>query len=234
MNGGEVDPVLAQQWAARGTALFLGLLGGLADTELDQPTLLPGWSRRRLIAHLAGNAEGLGRLVTWASTCEVTPMYASAEDRIATIDRGSRLPAAYLRAWVQRTAGELESGLRSLSPCQLTAKVTTSQGREIAASQLAWLRAREVNVHAVDLDAGLAFGDLERAFARTLITDVLRLRGSRGADPALDLRATDSVDTWQMDGSGPTTLVSAPLARLAGWLTGRENRTDLPSLSAWL
>jgi maleylpyruvate isomerase len=221
-------------WTTYGTSVFLRLVDDLADDELDRPTLLPDWSRRRLISHLAGNAEGLGRLVTWARTGVETPMYASPEDRIATIEQGMQLPAATLRAWLARSADDLEAGLRSLSAKDLAAEVVTSQGRTIPASELAWLRAREVNVHAIDLDAGFGFDDLEPDFTRALITDIARLRTQRGDGPTLGLLATDTGNTWRIDGSGQSALVSVPLARLAGWLTGREQRPELPPLPAWL
>jgi maleylpyruvate isomerase len=232
MKTGVVDPTQAQRWAL--SSVFLQLLDGLTDSALDQPSLLPDWNRRRLVAHVAGNADGLGRLVTWARTGEVTPMYASPEERLAAIERGTQLPPADLRAWVKRSAEELEGGLRSLTNQDLTAEVVTAQGRTIPAAEIAWLRAREVNVHAIDLDAGFGFDDLEPDFTRTLITDVVRHRNQRGDGPTLGLLATDTGNTWRIDGTGQSALVSVPLARLAGWLTGRENRPHLPPLPPWL
>jgi maleylpyruvate isomerase len=229
-----IDPAPAARWSASGTATFLRLLAEIPDDELDQPTLLPEWSRRRLVSHVAANAEGLGRLVTWARTGEETPMYASADDRTEGIDRGTRLPTAALRAWAASSADALDEGLRSLTPQGLAAEVVTAQGRAVPASQVVWMRAREVNVHAVDLATGFTFDELEPAFTRTLITDVVRRRTGRGDGPALRLLATDTGNTWRIDGTGQPILVPVPLARLAGWLTGRENRPHLPALPAWL
>ncbi|WP_280448142.1 maleylpyruvate isomerase N-terminal domain-containing protein, partial [Nocardia cyriacigeorgica] len=31
--------------------------------EVDAPTLLPGWQRRQLVAHVAANADAVGNLV---------------------------------------------------------------------------------------------------------------------------------------------------------------------------
>ena len=50
------------------------------------PTALPGWTRKHLVAHLAGNAEALLRLLHWAGTGERTPMYTSPEQRNADIE----------------------------------------------------------------------------------------------------------------------------------------------------
>jgi maleylpyruvate isomerase len=221
-------------WTVSGTSTFLRLVDDLADSDLAKQSLLPGWDRRRLIAHVAANAEGLGRLVSWARTGEVTPMYASADERAAAIDRGAQLPNLALRLWVKRTATELNAALDALSPHELQAEVVTSQGRTIPASELSWLRAREVTVHAVDLAAGFTFDDLDQAFTRALITDIARLRDSRADGPPLRLQATDTGNSWRIHGTGQAALVSLPLARLSGWLTGRESPPHLPSLPAWL
>ena len=54
--------------ARRGTAFFARQLGELPDDELDGPSLLPGWTRRHLVAHVGYNAQAIARLVQWAST----------------------------------------------------------------------------------------------------------------------------------------------------------------------
>lgn len=88
-------------WAAYGTDL---VLVNLDEASLAAPSGLPGWSRRHLLAHLAANADALGNLVHWAATGEPTPMYASSAERGAGIERGARLPAAQLAAWLRSSA----------------------------------------------------------------------------------------------------------------------------------
>ena len=85
-------------WAEQGTKLFLGALAELRDNELDLPSALPVWTRRHLVAHLAGNAEALLNLVRWAATGEETPMYSSPHQRNADIEAGAHRPAGDLRA----------------------------------------------------------------------------------------------------------------------------------------
>jgi uncharacterized protein (TIGR03083 family) len=111
-----------------------------------------------LIAHVAANADALGNLVHWAATGEPTPMYSSPADRAAGIEAGRRLPPHELVRWVRRSAAELEEKMTRLTDEQWQALVVTAQGRAVPATEVPWLRSREVCVHAADLATGLRFG----------------------------------------------------------------------------
>ncbi|MDP9427768.1 MAG: maleylpyruvate isomerase N-terminal domain-containing protein, partial [Actinomycetota bacterium] len=78
--------------------MFATALGRLTDEELDRPSLLPGWGRRHVLAHVARNADALLNLLTWARTGAETPMYPSAEARDAGIAETAALEAPRLRA----------------------------------------------------------------------------------------------------------------------------------------
>ena len=104
------------------------------------------------MAHVAANAAALTNLVHWAATGVETPMYASPEQRAEDIEAGALKPPSELRQWVARTADELAAALADLSETQWTRQVRTAQGRLVPASEVPWMRAREVMVHSVDLD----------------------------------------------------------------------------------
>ena len=55
---------------------------------------LPGWSRGHVLAHIAGNADSLVNLLTWAATGVEHPQYASQEARDAAIEAGAGDPIA--------------------------------------------------------------------------------------------------------------------------------------------
>ncbi|MGW6742886.1 maleylpyruvate isomerase family mycothiol-dependent enzyme [Streptomyces sp. NPDC055025] len=227
-------PERSLRWAAEGTGLFLAAMDGLGDDGLGLPTALPGWTRRHLLAHVAANAEALGRLVSWARTGSPCPMYASPEQRADEIERGSHLSADELRAWVLSAARALEAAFATMPESAWAAQVVTARGRTVPAAEVPWLRAREVAVHAVDLDAGMDFDDLPTGFCRALTDDVVRSRATRLEGPALRLTATDIRASWTVMGEDEPIRVTAPVARLAAWLTGRERQTGLPVLPAWL
>ena len=73
-------------WSAEGTELCRKAIASLEEPAYAAPTLLAGWSRRHLVAHLAANAEAIGRLVSWARTGLETRMYSSPGQREADIE----------------------------------------------------------------------------------------------------------------------------------------------------
>ena len=109
-------------------------------------------------------------------------MYASPEQRAADIEAGARRPAGELIAWFEGSAAALDDGFSSLSAEAWEHPVRTAQGRTVPASETPWMRAREVLVHAVDLDAGVTFHDLPAAFLHALEEDIRAKRAASGQD----------------------------------------------------
>jgi maleylpyruvate isomerase len=169
---------LSHEWIADGTALCRKAL-----SDLDAPSLLPGWSRKHVVAHLALNAEAIGRLVEWARTGDEHPMYTSPEQRNADIEAGALRPADELVAWFDESAAVLAESMRALSDEQWARSVRSGQGRGIPATDVPWMRSREVMIHAVDLGTGLTFADLPSGFLEALCTDI---RTTRNDVPELD------------------------------------------------
>jgi maleylpyruvate isomerase len=228
------DQTLA--WMHDGTERLLADLAVLPDEALAAPTGLPGWTRRYLLAHVAANAGALRNLVHWARTGEERRMYASTEQRDADIAAGSRLPAAELRAWVGSSARDLAADLDALPGHAWEAKIITAQGLTRSASEIPWMRNRELYVHGVDLGAGTGWADLPAGFLAALLDDVAGRRSSKGDGPALAVAATDTGGTWAVAGAGAPVPVRAPLAHLAAYLTGRPapELGSAPALPAWL
>jgi maleylpyruvate isomerase len=223
-------------WMADGTDRLLTDLAALPDRALTGPTSLPGWTRGYLLAHVAANAGALRNLVHWARTGEERRMYASNEERDADIASGAQLPAAQLRAWVGSSARALAADLDTLPGPAWDAKVITAQGLTRRASEIPWMRDREVYVHAIDLGAGTGWADLPAEFLAALLDDVTARRSANGGGPALAVAATDTGHAWEVAGAGAAIPVSAPLRDLAAYLTGRPapGLSAAPALPAWL
>ncbi|MEU7767680.1 maleylpyruvate isomerase family mycothiol-dependent enzyme [Nocardia sp. NPDC049190] len=227
-----------RRWAALGTDLFIRAVSDDEDW-LRAVSGLPDWSRRQLLAHVAANADALGNLVHWAATGEPTPMYATPHTRAADIARGSKLPAPDLLAWLSSSADALEHAMNALDGSQWTTSVVTAQGRTVPATEIPWLRAREVCVHGVDLAHGITFADLPADFLAALCDDVLAKLATTPR-PALVLEATDSGDRWVLPGDeSPITLVGS-LPQITAYLTGRpyhlisDDAVPPPVLGPWL
>jgi maleylpyruvate isomerase len=161
-------------WMADGTAMCAQ---AIRDADLDAPSQLPGWSRKHVVAHLALNAEALGNLVDWARTGVEKRMYSSTDRRNADIDAGALRSAAELRAWYDESARLLAGAMGEVTDEQWQRRVLTAQGREVPATEIPWMRAREVMIHAVDLGTGVTFADLPADFLQALCADIRAKRG---------------------------------------------------------
>lgn len=232
----------ALRWTAEGTDLVRRALtaSGTTDAGLEAASALPGWTRKHVLAHLAANADAIGNLVQWAATGERTPMYASPEQRNADIAAGALRPAGELVSWFDRSAAALEAGFSGLLEEAWRREVVTAQGRTVPASETPWMRAREVMVHAVDLDAGLTFADLPADFLTALGADIAAKRAASGG-PAVAVEAMDAPATWQLPGEGSAVRVTGPIAQVVAYLAGRPHvdvtATDgspAPILPPWL
>ncbi|MDT7718945.1 MAG: maleylpyruvate isomerase [Pseudonocardiales bacterium] len=227
-------------WVADGQALFEHTVMRLDD--LRGPSRLPGWTRGHVVTHVARNAEGLGRLLTWARTGIETPMYPSARARDTAIEAGAGRPKSEQLDDLRDTGAAFAASAQELSPNQWDATVGTRHG-PMPAARVAWARVRELWLHLVDLDAGVEIDEMPDAIASMLVRDVAAWMHTRVPAeiqlqlPDGQLLAFGPDATAVRPGTGP---VSGPVQRLAGWLTGRSSGSALtapggvPELPSWI
>lgn len=213
--------------ARRGTAFFSRKLAELTDADYDAPSLLPGWSRRMVVAHVGYNARALTRLVQWAATGDETPMYASAEQRLAEIEYGATLTPVALRHLHHHASVSLSVEWRDLPVDRWAAQVRTVQGRVVPVSETIWLRTREVWLHAVDLDNGATVEDFPADLLDALLYDVEAAWARRGVD-TVRLVPTDRPIVNVDREFGPAGReVRGTTANLVRWATGRSSRAGV-------
>jgi maleylpyruvate isomerase len=220
-------------WWADGERDVAGHIERLTDDELAQPSALPDWSRAHVVAHLARNADALVNLLTWARTGVETPMYASRQVRDEGIATTAAQSPADLRADYAAACARLAQAIETLPAESWTAQVRTMQDRAVPATDVPWMRAKEIWVHGVDLSGGLTFADLPPEFCAALVDDVLGLFAERGEAPGVTVVATDVARTW---GSGGPT-VEGPVTAVAAWLTRSDSSGligEVPPPPAWL
>lgn len=233
----------ARRWVREGTELLVDATTRLDEAAYDAPSVLPGWSRKHVVAHVAANADALANLVHWAATGTPTPMYASPEERATGIREGGRQPGTRLTEWLRLSSDALEKAMEELDDNQWASRVLTAQGRTVAASEIPWLRSREVWVHAVDLGGGIDFTALPADFLTALCDDIVtKRRGAPG--PEAILRPTDMATRWYLPGApdeeGAAVTVTGPLTEIAAYLAGRHHGATtaegvaVPALPAWL
>ncbi|MCU1591137.1 MAG: maleylpyruvate isomerase [Frankiales bacterium] len=180
--------------------------------DLGAPSLLPGWDRAHVVAHITGNARGQIGMLRGALRGEVADQYpGGAAGRAAEIEELAADPAAAVAA-MHRSAEELEAAWQDTE--DWTALCRPLHGDPMPVGRLVWTRWREVEVHAVDLAAGYGPADWPGELVERLLAE---LRGWP------DLPALDGI--------------TGPDYALAAWLTGRSRgdglQGALPDLPEW-
>lgn len=229
-------------WTHDGTELFEQEVAKLDADAAGEPSLLPGWTRAHVITHVARNADALVNLLTWARTGVENPMYASPEQRNADIERGAGRTAADLRADLLEADRRLADAIANLPEQAWSAQVRSARGRDIPASEVPWMRIREVWIHAADLGCGTRFTDFPAELVDALLDDAAGAFSAREDGPALLLDPTDR-ERQRRIGPQPGVTVSGTASDLLAWLLGREAGSELradtrdgrpPALPAWL
>lgn len=214
---------------------------GLAEAAYAEPSLLPGWTRAHVVAHLTLNAEGLAGVLHGAHLGEPRTMYASQEARDGDIAELAGAAPAELRERFLASIGVFGQALDAMHEADWAGRFErTPGGQDIALANLPLMRVREVEIHHADLDAGYKAADWPEAFRILLLESMTK----RGYPAPFSVRATDLDRTWRYgdDGgsvaSGP--VVSGTSAALGWWLTGRgtgegltSDTNELPEVEEW-
>ncbi|HKR48504.1 MAG TPA: maleylpyruvate isomerase family mycothiol-dependent enzyme [Pseudonocardiaceae bacterium] len=233
---GERWPATALAWVAAGQARFERAVAECSD--LREPSRLPGWTRGHVVTHVARNAEGLVRLLTWARTGIETPMYPSLQARAADIEAGAGRPQAEQLNDLRSTGAAFATATQQLSPEHWAATVRHRHGL-VSASTVPWMRVREVWLHLVDLDAGVELDVLPEDIATALVRDVAGWMETR-VPTRIELRIPGTEPVTFGPENSARVPVSGPVQELAGWLTGRSHGDrltapdGLPELPHWL
>ena len=231
------DPATVLTWMQNGESFLAEQLAGL---DLSAASLLPGWTRAQVAAHLASNARALGNLLHWARTGQETPMYPSPEARGREIDESAAHPDDEIRAAVTKAAEQLYAAVGSLPEQAWAARVRSALGRDIPAAEVPWLRVREAWIHAVDLGGRVWFDAFPSDLVDALLSEVCSALGSRHGCPDVLLVPQDREHTWAIGEHVPDAArAEGTAADLLGWTIGRPHPgrgvpAGRPPLPRWL
>ena len=147
-------------------------------------------------------------------------MYESAEQRNQEIMDGATLGPAALRHLFHHTVARLDEKCRNLPESAWSAIVRTAQGRLVPASEVVWMRTREVWVHAVDLENGGQFGDFPEPVLKSLLSDIVTgwRRKELGARLVLEVSGCTPLAIQQH--STPTVKARGALPGVVRWAAG--------------
>ncbi|MBZ4019433.1 maleylpyruvate isomerase family mycothiol-dependent enzyme [Streptomyces purpurogeneiscleroticus] len=211
-------------WVQQGSALFHKRLEDAGEAAAEGPSLLPDWTRAHVLTHLARNADALVNLLTWARTGVETPMYPNPESRLDDIERGARRPAAEILDDFRTADARLLAAVDALPAGAWDTTVRSALGRSIPASEVPWMRTREIWVHLVDLGAGDDTDAFPDDLTDALLAEVSAAVGGKEGCPALLLRPSDREGAEYRMGpaAAEPEAVTAPAAGLCAWVLGRD------------
>ena len=207
-----------------GTRRLVRTVDAMSDGQWREPSLLPGWTRAHVVAHLTLNAEGLSGALEGVHEGRPVPMYASNERRDSDIEDLSKASPSLLRdrflgsttvigEWVEELADNLAGKVIERTP----------GGRQFPAGNVVSMRTREVEIHHADLGLDYTAADWPTAFVVLLLDST----AAQHDEAPFTAHATDLDRTWQLGTGGPT--VSGTGSALAWWVTGRGAGEGLTS-----
>jgi maleylpyruvate isomerase len=164
----------------------------LTEADLRALSLLPGWTRAHVLAHVARDADAMRNLLVGARSGQDRPAYASTQARDAAIQRGALMRAPDLTADLADSAMALRSVVRQLPDEAWWVPVRILDSAPFPAAQVLTRRLTEVELHHCDLGTGYGPADWPAAFAVMELAEPMRSqrqdrltcpRSSPGAEP---------------------------------------------------
>src|ERR1700749_1093163 len=132
----------------------------ITEPDLRAPSLLPGWTRAHVLAHVARNADAMRTVLAGVRSGQDRPGYASAEAREAGIEQDAGRPARELTGDLADSAMALRTVARQLPDDEGQAPVRMQNaGPRFPAAELLTRRLVEVELHHCDLGAGYGPAD---------------------------------------------------------------------------
>ena len=172
------------------TQRLLGTAREIADSELRQPSLLPGWTRAHVLAHVAREADIMRYLLVGARSGEDRPAYASEQEWAAAVEYAAGLGTKELAADVAASAMAFRTISRRLPDDAWRFPVRLRDSGPFPAAHLLTRRLAEVELHHCDLGAGYGPADWPATFAAMELAEPVRslredrLRRAQQASPA--------------------------------------------------
>lgn len=235
------DPTLLAP-VQEATQRLVRTVDGLPEPAWHGPSLLPGWSRAHVVAHLALNAEALGAVLEGLATGTEVPMYRSAAARDEDIEDLVRAGTQQVRDRLLGSTTRFGEALAAMPESAWRGTVERVPGGPVLpAVGVPAMRWREVEIHHVDLDAGYTHRDWDPGFADAAVDFLAGRQAEQRPGDGFTVALVDQDRTVEVGSVGP----AAPLVRgsavdLAWWLSGRGAGEGLaceggalPQMGSW-
>ncbi len=227
---------------ALATTRYLQALTVLDEESARAPSLLPGWTRAHVVAHLSRNADAFERVLTQAASGQQATMYDAQDSRDRDIEATVRdLDLERLLDDARASARRLEQAWRGCDADPGTSYARLPDAAETFPLHTVGFRRRvEVEVHHADLGLGYLPSAWPTDFSLRVVGQRQdELSGLPGGGPSMVLSSTDVDGLWKLGrGQGPE--ISGTVGDLAWWLVGRGGGQglecsggSLPDLGRW-
>jgi maleylpyruvate isomerase len=156
------------------TQRLLGTGRVIAESGLRAPSLLPGWTRAHVLAHLARGADAMRNVMIGARSGQDRPAYASSQARAADIESTAARNPKDLMADVAGSAMALRAIARQLPDEAWAYQVKILHSARFPAAELLTRRLVEVELHHTDLGTGYGPADWPPAFTALELGEPMR------------------------------------------------------------
>lgn len=213
----------------------------LSGEDLAAPSLLPGWTRAQVVAHLALNGEALEGVLVGLAQGEPVAMYASQEQRDSDIDELASAGSTHLRERLMAATSRFVRAAETFPADRAEAQVErVPGGPTFPAGSLLLMRWREVEIHHADLGTTYSRADWTTDFAVAVLDSASR----RPWPHSFRVLVREPARSWEYgdahDEESVVPTVAGEARDLAWWITGRGDGADLtaepdglPEVPAW-
>ncbi|GAB3549399.1 maleylpyruvate isomerase family mycothiol-dependent enzyme [Arthrobacter tumbae] len=221
---------------------LLATAAGLDDDALAAPSVLPGWSRGFVLAHVEGVCRAMTRQLEYAARGETVDFYDDGSDgRNRDIERRAQRATEEQLHSLTDAVSTAVAVFAGVTGSEWTTRISYRDGTVRDGALALW---RELVIHASDLGLRRTSLDWDNAFCHYLF-EFLEARIPAGT--AIKLQPLGEQPRTLLSGSGTparTVVVTGLLQDIAAWLAGRQplgglNATaaadgvDLPELLPW-
>jgi maleylpyruvate isomerase len=146
----------------------------LPESDLREPSLLPGWTRAHVLAHLARGADAMRNVLIGARVGQPRPAYASAQAREAAIEASAAQTARDLVTDLADSAMALRTVIRQLPDEAWAFPLQVPDSTPFLAAELPTWRLAEIELHHCDLGIGYDAARWPASFAQARLPEPMR------------------------------------------------------------
>jgi maleylpyruvate isomerase len=146
----------------------------IPEGDLRAPSLLPGWTRAHVLAHVARSADAIRNLLVAVRSGQDRAAYPSADAREAGIGQGAAMRTEDLLADLADSAMALRTIVKQLPDQAWQIQVRVLDSDPFPAAGLLTRRLVEVELHHCDLACGYSPADWPAAFATMDLPEPMR------------------------------------------------------------